>query len=445
MSSKIVVNLKPIPKLGKQVAYKIVDPFRTPNGPDDTWTNAFLNANSIIPDRKPEIEGGWDANRKAFRITREATNPRLPHVRILELLSGYTSPLDDPAFILPDTKFYINRMQRIRGVKHMTPDGEKMHWYLTGDLQLLRRKDRGSFGMRPCDVVDRILSKRAFSEFMPTGTAISNRVAAFWNEFKLVDTECDNPVAYINTLLKAANPSDGVYPTPEDILQNMGLNLDRAHLTEMCELLFAETKFQYSGFITRSELKGLADNVDFRYHSAAPDYADVIFDGGDSSLESYVANVVIQTLSSMMPAFGYSKVSVVADSLDNLELKKSFGILGPHHHVQRSDDYIDEGCVDPYCEAEFIPTLRQHLKTFCTAMKISDIKFSVSVNIELDAAIKITVNNGREALIRVPMYASGLFSGQYTEFEPDIDHLAEYVERMVTEMDVDRQTVSLTQ
>lgn len=445
MNSKIVVNLKPVPKLGKQVAYKVADPFRRPTGPDDTWTNAFLEANSIIPDRKPEIEGGWDATRKAFRITRETTDPRLPNVRMLELLSGYTSPLGDPAYILPDTKFYINRLQRIRGVKHKTPDGEKMHWHLTSDLHVMRRKDRSSFGMRPCDVVDRILAKRAFSEFVPAGTVMSNRVAAFSNAFKLVDTECDNPVSYIKTLLKAANPHDGIYPTAEDVLQNMGLNLERAHLTEMLEHLFATTQFQHSGYITRTELKGLADNVDFRYHSAAPDYPDVIFDGGDSSLASYAANVVIQTLSSMMPAFGYAKVSVGADSLDTMELKTSFGILGPHHHVQRFDLELDEGCVDPYCEAEFIPTLREHLKTFCTAMGISDIKFSVSVNTELDAAIKITVNNGREAIIRVPMYASGLFSGQYTEFEPDIDRLAEYVERMVTEMDIDRQNVQLVQ
>lgn len=419
MKNKINVVVSHATPVGEQVAYPVGSPENFDSDFELPLIKAFLKPDDVLPNRYPEIEGGWDIERSRFEITMAVAGTRHP-INAVYTVTGYSDRVITQGS--GDAKLFFNRIIAKSYYEAATRSGTVTQSRTRANEHVLcgspsLRK------LRPSDVARRSSADSAFGEFMSAGATCKpmNMIGSFNSHQRvtLADSIRENPANYAVDFFIACQHSDSTNEFgygQDHIFEEAALRLDEnnIHCYPFFDVLLRSTMLGEDGYITLDELNDcFAADYEFtprlRFNSTAPAR------GGDQSLTSYVANFIYQILLVDMYVLNINHVRLVGELFDkSLALTYSAG--------------SDTGSRDGECVMSGRRLLGlEAMRSMAEGCGVDSVNLSIYATRDDVVTITISINGGDKVTYAKPAWASGALSGQIVEGEQQYEKISTFI------------------
>jgi len=426
MSSTTTIAFSTIHRYSPQAAYPVGSPLNmaVDKTTAENWAERFSYRKDTALDR---IFDASQENRLQFVITH--TVSQTASSTVVHHMFGYADHDGNPELMSDDMQLFFSRAITIRSTQVRDITGIRTISNVVEDVLLTQGWMEGARVQRPGDIFQNLSAESSFNAFFTPGTVCVNLSGAFQkNQVKMMHTSNESPARYIKTVSDAlhgaikdciADPiemkDDYLFSAAQDRTSEPML----MHHWFFSELV-RETGYDLAGYVTLGDFKRIfePENVSIRLEESADRTTLTPWTG---SVESYLANLLINSVNASMTDYGYMTVR-----LD--------GIIGKGnvHITQHAVGMLDRNTFDDLIpefdikRPAFADVVKKDLKTFVWNSDSPPIQFSVVVDIAGVASVHLKV--GDESLQRFerPMYMVGMLSGQWTVTESTIDNNRAY-------------------
>lgn len=420
MSSTTSIAFSTVNRYSPQAAYPVGNPLNL--HPDHTtvenWAERFCCRKDTSYDRFFDAS---QENRLQFVITH--TVSQSAHSTIVYHMFGYADHEGDPHLMSDDMQLHFSRAITLRSTQVRDITGVRTISNVVEDVLLTQGWMKEARVLRPGDIFANMGAEAAFSQFFTPGVKCVNLSGAFnKNQVKMMHTSNESPARYIKTISDALHASikDSItdpFEMKEDYLYSAAQDRT-SEPALMHHWFFSElvrsTTFEFDGFITLGDFKRVfeSDSVSIMLKESV-DRTDLTPWTG--SVESYLANLLINSVNASMTDYGYmsvrvdgviGKVTTAALNGTGMLDKNTFEDLIPDFDIKRPP---------------FVSIVKNDLKIFMWNPDVAEIQFSVKVDIAGVATVDIKVGDEATQVFERPMYMAGMLSGQVATNEAFIE------------------------
>lgn len=426
MSSTTSIAFSTVNRYAPQAAYPVGRPLDicVDKTTVDNWAERFCRRKDTTHDR---IFDASQENRLQFVITH--TVSKTATSTVVYHMFGYADHDGNPELMSDDMRLFFSRAITIRSTQVRDITGIRTISNVVEDVLLSQGWMEGARVQRPGDIFQNLSAEAAFSAFFTPGTKCVNLSGAFKkNQVKMMHTSNESPARYIKSVSDAlhgaikdciADPiemkDDYLFSAAQDRTSEPML----MHHWFFSELV-RETDYDLAGHVTLGDFKRIfePENVSIALKESA-DRTD--FTPWTGSVESYLANLLINAVNASMTDYGYMSVR-----LD--------GIIGKGnvHITQHAVGMLDRNTFDDLIpefdikRPPFADVVKKDLKTFVWNNDSPTIQFSVVVDIAGVASVNLKVGDESPQIFERPMYMVGMLSGQWAVTESTIDNNRAY-------------------
>ncbi|MNQ09556.1 hypothetical protein D3C85_223730 [compost metagenome] len=425
MSSTTSIAFTTVNRYAPQAAYPVGNPVSVL--PDEiTAANLaehFCHRKDTLHDR---VFDASQENRLQFVITHMVSQSA--NSTLVYHLFGYSDHDGNPELLSDDMKLYFSRAVTIRSTLIRDITGCRTISNVVEDALLTQGWLDGARVLRPSDIFQNLGSEAAFNAFITPGMKCINLSGAFnKSQVKMMHTSNESPARYIKTISDALHGA--IKDCIADPIEMKDDYLFSAAMDRTCEPtlmhhwflseLARSTKFEFDGFVTLGDFKQVFEpETVSAMITESVDRTDLTPWTG--SVESYLANLLINTVNASMTDYGYMSVRV-----DGVIGKVTTAALNGSSMLDKNafDDLIPEFDIK---RPPFVSIVKNDLKAFVWNSADAEIQFNVKVDIAGVATVTIIVGDEAPQIFERPMYMVGMLSGQWAADETLIERTRAY-------------------
>lgn len=411
----INITFTPAPRTDKVVAYTLQ--------PGDTLEELergeFISLKPTTHKGEVGIDGGWDAERATF-VIECMTVPSIVTTKVIRIY-GYTSPLENGQ-ITDDTRLFFNRYIRYASSPQRSPTGLVNCVMMQNDLHILIQPNANTnYTLRPNDILRRKIAELAFADYAQ-GTSIhtlTNLTSSFVDSRpRTADVGSEDPATYMTSIKKAETENrTGEGDELETTLSFISCSVEPTSIGRLpfFNKLCMDTNYGMVNSITWGELKVTFDLDPVHIDLTAQTVVEA--GGWDNSVESWMANLIINRVSAAMGRCGLEKASTQGDPNDALAWDTTQFV---------PESVVCKQGIEEDGEVEFTG-----MGVLPYPYSESDIRVDISIDISSWANVTVSIDGMAPRTFTKPMYASAVSSALITEEERILDSLADGVTRTI--------------
>jgi len=426
MSSTTSIAFSTVNRYSPQAAYPVGSPLnlKVDMTTIENWAERFSCRRDTAHDR---IFDATHANRLQFVITH--TVSQAANQTVVYHMFGYADQIGHGELMSDDMQLFFSRAITIRSTQVRDIAGVRTISKVVEDVLLTQGWMESSRLQRPGDIFINLAAEAAFSAFFTPGMTCINMAGAFQkNQVKMMHTGNESPARYIETISDALHGSirdcisDPIEMSPDYLYsaaQDRAAEPVHTHHWFFHQLAL-ETSFDQDGFITLGEFKRMFEpEAISTMIDASADRTDLTPWTG--SVESYLANLLINSVNASMTDYGYMTVRI-----DGIIGKGS--VFASQHAVGMLDRNSFEDLIPEFDikRPAFVDIVKNDLKLFMWNADLPQIQFSVTVDIAGVAQVNLKVGDEAQQLFERPMYMAGMLSGQWAADESLIERTRTY-------------------